>query len=238
MSSLKEINRKIYIDDELLIDFHKPMMNFSRLPLYQSNSELISLFGVLSTLIYASKVKERFGEQLIYNQYYELLYFLISKFMISIPGTRTTRTLELGADNWILSYHLCVLLSAFHADNEYYLVTDEKNPDNLNWLKNHVEKEKLLKNVTLVNDEYEDLSFGDNGFDIVILNGSSNPKNPGGMVTAALKSVKKHGLIIAFNQFSNTVFEDIYKLKTDKNIHSFKSYVLNDKNAEIVVVKA
>lgn len=237
MSSLKEINRKIYIDDELLIDFHKPMLNFSRLPLYQSDSELISLFGVLSTLIYASKVKERFKDQLIYNHYYELIYFLTSKYMISIPGTRTSRTLELGADNWILSYHLCVLLGAFHADNEYFLVTDEKNPDNVLWLKNHIEQEKLLKNVTLINGEYEELSFCDNSFDIVILNGSSNSINPGGMVAAALKSVKKHGLIITFNQFTNTVFEDIYKLRTEHNIHSFKSYTLDDKNAEIIVVE-
>ncbi len=237
MSSLKEINRKIYIDDELLIDFHRPMLNFSRLPLYQSDREQISLFGVLSTLMYASKVKERFGEQFVYNQYYELIYFLASKFMISIPGTRTSRTLELGADNWILSYHLCVLLGAFHADNEYFLVTDAKNQDNILWLKNHVEKEKLLKNVTLINDDYEKLHFDHNSFDMVILNGSSTSNNPSDMVTAALNFVKKHGVIIAFNQFANTVFEDLYKLKTDNNIHNIKSYMLDDKNAEIVVVE-
>ena len=237
MSSLKEINRKIYIDDELLIDFHKPMMNFSRLPLYQSDRELISLFGVLSTLIYASKVKERFGEQLAYNQYYELIYFLISKFMIGIPGTRTTRTLELGADNWILGYHLCVLLGTFHPDNEYFLVTDEKDQEDIRLLKNHVEKEKLLKNVTLINSDYKEMSFEGNSFDIVILNGSSHSNNPTGMVTSALNSVKKHGIILAFNQFANTVFEDLYKLKGDNNIHSFKSYMLDDKSAEIIIVE-
>lgn len=237
MSLLREINRKIYIDDELLIDFHKPMMNFSRLPLYQSDRELISLFGVLSTLICASKVKERFGEQLVYNQYYELIYFLISKYMIGIPGTKTTRTLELGADNWILSYHLCVLLAAFHADNEYFLVTDEKDQANIQWLKNNVEKEKLLKNATLIINDYEKLSFSYNSLDIVILNGSSHSNNPTDMVTAALNFVKNHGVIIAFNQFANTVFEDLYKLKTDNNIHNIKSYMLDDKNAEIVVVE-
>ncbi len=51
MSSLKEINNKVYIDDDLLLDFRNPLANFSRLPLYQSEPELKSLFWTLVSLI-------------------------------------------------------------------------------------------------------------------------------------------------------------------------------------------
>lgn len=237
MSSLREINNRIYIDDELLIDFHKPIYNVSRLPLYQKEMELKSLFWTLCSLLHSGKNKDRFGEQIVYNEYYELIYYLISKYMIRISGTKTTRTVELGADNWVLSYHLCTLLGAFHEDNEYYLVTDAKDPDSVLWLKNRINTEKSMKNVTLVNSDYKELSIDKKHFDFVILNGSPILNDPEGMVTAALDLVKDHGIIIAFNQFYNTVFDDLYSLKSNNTIYSFKSYMLDDENAEVIVIE-
>ena len=237
MSSLKEINNKVYIDDEVLIDFQKPLLNYSRLPLFQHDKNLPSLFSVLTTLICSCDIKERFGGQLIYNQYYKLIFFLFSKYMIRIPGTRTTRTVELGADNWILSYHLSALLCSFHPDNEYFLVTDEKNPGRIEWLKNHINAEKLLKSVTLVNSDYDELNIEKNSFDFVILNGSTTSADPGSMVASALNLVKENGVIIVFNQFKNIVFDDIHALKVNDSIRHFKSYILDDGNAEIIVIE-
>ncbi len=93
--------------------------------------------------------------------------------MIRIPGTETSRTIDLGADNWILSYHLSALLGAFHVDNEYDLVTDEKDPDTILFLENRISTEKSMKNVTLINCDYDDLPLEKHSYDLVILNGST-----------------------------------------------------------------
>ncbi|OON86176.1 hypothetical protein BXO88_09015 [Oribacterium sp. C9] len=237
MSSLKEINHKVCIDDEILIDFQKPILNHSRLPLYQSGFDLKSLFGTLTALIHDSEYMDKFGDQHIYKQYYILIYFLFSKYMIRIPGTRATRTVELGADNCILSYDLCSLLEAFHTENEYYLVTDAKVSNHITLLKNLINAEKALKNLNLVNSDYDELNLPSKSFDFVILNGSTMSDSPDSMVPAAINLVKDHGIILVFNQFYNTVFDDVYAFKCDKTIHRFRSYMLDDEVAEVIVIE-
>ncbi len=237
MGLLREQNNKIYFDDELLMDFRKPILNYSRLPLYQDDPGLKSLFWTLATLIHAREDSDRFGDQFSYFDYYELIYYLVSRYMIGIPGTRSTKTIELGADNWILGYHLSVLLGAFHIENEYYFVTDTKDKQYTAFLENRINKEKQMEKVTLINQEYDVLSIENHSFDLVILNGSTLLDAPDEMVKSAISLIKPDGMLLVFNQFYNTVFDSVYDLKKTDKVKSFKSYVLDDEIAEVIVIK-
>ena len=234
MGSLREEDNKVFFDNEILIDFKKPILNYSRLPLHQSNPELISLFRVLSLLIRDGDNKDRFGEKTIYKDYYELIYLLISRYMIGIPGTRTTKTVELGADDWALGFHLSILLGAFHSDNEYYLVTDNKDSKYTDFFGKLIESEKSMDKVVLIKHDYDTLPLEEHSFDLVILNGSTVSAAVDDMVRLAVNLVKDGGAIIAFNQFQNTVFEDMYKLKSYDQVKVFSTYKLEDNMAEIV----
>lgn len=237
MGSLKETGNKIFFDDEVLLNFTNPIVNYSRLPLFQSDAHERSLFWTLANLIKAFDDKERFGDQIVYRSYYELIYYLISRYMIGISGTRTTKTVELGGDNWVLGYHLCTLLDAFHEENVYHLATDIKDPAYIDILKEQVNEEKNMKNMNLFCVNYGELSFSENSYDLVILNGSTLSLEPDKMVSDAMKLVKEKGMILVFNQWDNTVFDDIYEYKNSGKLRWINSYMFEDELAEVIMLE-
>lgn len=235
MGSLKGVGNKIFFDDEVLLNFCNPIVNYSRLPLFQSDVYEKTLVWTLNYLVKCFDDKERFGDQIVYSSYYELIYYLISRFMIGISGTRTTKTVELGGDNWVLGYHLCTLLDAFHEENVYHLVTDIK--DSAYSLKEQVSEEKNMKNMSLFCENYGELSLSENSYDLVILNGSTQSLEQDKMVSDAVKLVKEKGLILVFNQRDNTVFDDIYEYKNSGKLKWINSYMFEDKLAEVIMLE-
>ena len=237
MGLLKESGNKIFFDEEVLLDFVNPIVNYSRLPLFQSDAREKSLYWTLAYLIKCFDDKERFGKQIVYSSYYELIYYLISRYMLGISGTRTTKTVELGGDNWVLGYHLCTLLEAFHEENEYHLVTDIKDSCYNDILKEQISEEKTMENVKLFFENYGELSLSEKSYDLVILNGSTVSLEPEKMVSDAVKLVKENGLILVFNQLDNVVFDDIYEIKNSGKLHLINSYVFKDDMAEVMILE-
>ena len=73
MGLLKESGNKIFFDEEVLLNFVNPIVNYSRLPLFQSDAREKSLYWTLAYLIKCFDDKERFGKQIVYSSYYELI---------------------------------------------------------------------------------------------------------------------------------------------------------------------
>lgn len=237
MNSLIEIGTKIYIDSEVLIDFARPLSNYSRLPLIQETPEQSSLYWTLIKLIKEHVALVENTDQAGYEDYYYLMDLLFSRFMTGIPGTRTTRTILLGSDDGILSYHLCCLLKAFHSDNEYFPVTDCKETDYLEGWKDMIASENPPDKTYFISGDYGNLQVEEKSFDFVILNGNQYHADSELMVRDAFRIVKDSGIIIAFNEFENTVFDDIYKMKRDERIKEFKEFMLEDERATIIYMK-
>ena len=184
-------------DPEVLLDLCDYFGNFSRLPLWdQGVGQIANLKDTLSLIhqwhLSLATIEE--GEL----RYYDLLDVLVARALIKIPGTKPSRTVEVGAEKGIVSARVGMLLWMFHPDNTFLCLTDKLGNESGNVWVDRISGLSMPSRLRLLVSDLDETDLAADHFDVAIINGTAVFPDIPGMIKETDRITRPGGWIYCF----------------------------------------
>lgn len=205
--------KEIKIDDEVILDFSRPIDNKSRIPIISDNDKQLTVYKLLSSVL---KRTEEYNKGTEYEKYmgiYIVMSILITDHLMrhaDRPGI-----CEIGCNNGVLSMSIAMLLQAFDPDSKYVCVTNcIGNESGTDWL-DRISCITPPSGLSLLASDFHDTMLKDEGFDCTLINGTVRFDDPLGVLKEAGRITSKKGKIVCYSR-EQPLLDDGFKLIFDK----------------------
>lgn len=206
-----------------LLDCSNLMGNKSSIPMHSIQGEIRTIFDLVEELLNEEIRLERTGEEI---EQFLLLNLLLIRHLIST--SLPLKVLEIGCQDGEISYQFASILGEFHKDSTFYCMSDQME---IEWLKRMGEI-KVLPHLSFLATDYEEALLEKEVFDIVLLNGAIQSKEPYQMIERALSFLKEKGSLIVISQetpFLESSFQLFFKKREEYRFSPTKAVLVGKK---------
>lgn len=210
---LKISQFEIRMDDELLLDFSRPIDNKSRIPVISTNNdEQLTIYKLLHSVMEKSEEYNKGTEYESYTGIYSVMSILITDYLMRHADL--PKICEIGCNNGVLSMNVAMLLQAFNPDSKFVCVTNSiGNESSTDWL-DRISCINPPLGLSMLASDFHDTMLKDEGFDCTLINGTVKFDDPLGVLKEAKRITSKKGRIICFSK-NQPLLDDGFKLIFD-----------------------
>ncbi len=212
--TLKFSNRKLSLNDQVLLDLSDPFKNLSHIPGRKHDDTGEAYRTVLDLISENNKRHLEFGFVTdIDPLFYSVIDAMLSDFFVQHGSP--LKVCEIGCNRGILSFHIAPLLAEYDPKADYVCVCDSiGNESNNTWL-DAISSVYAPEGLALVASDFCRTFLRDDYFDLVVINGTLQIPNPACMLKEAVRISDPNGRMICFS-YGQYLLDDSFKLVFNK----------------------